>query len=85
MVRNVRLCVVFMSPEYANSPNCCVEFWEAVQEPQKLVVCTLRSMPPETQRYLAALAGSGARLCNGFDELLPILNSLITDTEDMGA
>ena len=56
-----------------------------MQEPQKLVVCTLRTMPPETQRYLAALAASGVRLCNGFDELLPILNALITDTEDLGA
>ena len=31
MVRDVQKCIVFLSKEYASSPNCCVEFWEAMQ------------------------------------------------------
>jgi hypothetical protein len=83
MVRHVRMCVVFMSPEYANSPNCCVEFWEAVQYPEKLIICIMRPMSDSAMEYLHGLTKAGTIICEGLDALLPILDSTITDTEDI--
>jgi hypothetical protein len=50
-----------------NSPNCCIEFWEAVQYPEKLVICVLRPVP-EIAAFLEGLKLANARVCEGFDE-----------------
>jgi hypothetical protein len=36
MVRACFRSIVFLSKSYISSPNCCIEFWEAAQFPEKL-------------------------------------------------
>jgi hypothetical protein len=90
MVRNVYKCVIFMSPEYCASPNCMVEFWEAVQQPHKLIICVLPSpagarLHVDIRRYLRELADKGATMCDGLDELIPLLHEQIEDSTDADA
>ena len=101
MVRCVNRVVVFLSPgkhlctfftnlEYIDSPNCCVEFWEAMQAPNKVLVCILKPLNDGIMRYLEE---KQVKICFGFDEyffcashnasrLLLILHAELEDTQD---
>ena len=81
-MRNVYRAVVFLSPAYIKSPNCCIEFWEAVQRPEKLTICIMQELPPGVMRYLMKLIARGATVVTGLDELIPKLNDLIENTRD---
>jgi hypothetical protein len=48
------LCIHSCSA-YITSPNCCVEFWEAVQYPNKLIICVLEPLPADVMTYLKLL------------------------------
>ncbi len=76
MVRQVQRCIVFLSSEYAKSPNCCVEFWEAVQLPEKLIICTLDAVPDSVMDWLHGL---GVKTVTGIDGLIPLLHDMYTN------
>lgn len=68
MVNRVYRVVVFLSPAYISSPNCCVELMEAAQHPEKLVVCILKDCDPAVYDYLDTLKAKGAKICFGMKE-----------------
>ncbi len=73
IVRSVFRCVVFLTEEYTQSPNCCIEFLEAIHYPRKLIVCVLESTnkwPKDSTVwvYLKQLQLRGAKVFSGFDE-----------------
>ncbi len=85
MVRLVHRCVVFLSPAYMDSPNCCVEFWEAVQRPNNLIICVLEPCPA-VMDYLHVLEVKGAKLVTGgISALIPVLDAMLADTTDISA
>jgi len=79
--------VVFLSNPYIKSPNCCVEIQEAIRNPNKMTVCVLEPLPQGVMNYLAFLAKDHPhfKLCQGIDELLPILDDEVNDDEDQRA
>lgn len=84
MVRSVYKCVVFISTEYIKSPNCCVEFWEAAQYPEKLIICVLDKLPDDVQAYLDKLV-LPEQMVHSLEEVIPLLNQHINDDKDMAA
>jgi hypothetical protein len=84
MVNRVHRCVVFLSPAYIGSPNCCVEFHEAVQWPEKLLICILQPVP-QLDSFLQTLEQRGAVVVNGMRELIAQLDKEICDVNDANA
>lgn len=84
MVNRVLRCVVFLSPAYIASPNCCVELHEAVQWPDKLVICILEPVPAMEQ-FLRELEDNGAIIVHGLRELIYELDAQICDVNDSAA
>ena len=84
MVNRVYRCVVFLSPAYINSANCCVEFYEAVQFPEKLVICILQPVP-ELREFLAMLESRGAVVVVGMRALIAQLDDELCDVNDSAA
>ena len=84
MVNRVHRCVVFLSPAYIASPNCCVEFHEAVQWPEKLVICILQPVP-SLNPFLAQLEAKGAVIVHGLRELIVRLDEELCDTNNASA
>ena len=78
-VRCVNKVIIFLSPEYTESPNCCVEFWEAMQVKSKVLICILKPMSKAVMEYLEK---EKVNICFGFDELIPILHASLEDTSD---
>ncbi len=83
MVNRVHRVVVFLSKPYVTSPNCCVEIAEAVLHPEKLIVCVLDDVDPNIVTYLKNLKGT--RVCNGFEELIGMLDVELQDVSDARA
>lgn len=84
MVNRVHRCVVFLSPAYISSPNCCVEFHEAVQWPEKLLICILQPVP-QLAEFLSTLESRGAVIVTGLHALISRLDDEICDVNDSSA
>lgn len=84
MVNRVHRCVVFLSPAYIASPNCCVEFHEAVQWPEKLLICILQPVP-QLDSFLQTLEQRGAVVVIGMRALIAQLDKEICDVNDASA
>ena len=52
MVHRVARVVVFLSPAYCSSPNCAVEFLEAIQDASKCLICVLEDIDPSIIEFL---------------------------------
>jgi len=75
MVHRVYRCVVFLSKKYLTSPNCAVELLEAVQTPDKLIICYLEDLGPEVEKYFEELGkDTKMRICRGMDQVIPIIH-----------
>ncbi len=84
MVSSVHRCVVFLSPEYISSPNCCIEWWEAVQRPEKMIIVVMKPLGQAIMSYLEVLQAKGAVLVEGgIDGAIPVIAKEITNSEDM--
>ena len=84
MVNRVHRCVVFLSPTYIASANCCVEFHEAVQWPEKLVICILQPVP-QLEPFLQMLQSRGAVVVVGLRALITQLDNELCDVNDSAA
>ena len=59
---------LFINQAYIKSPNCCVEFWEAVQTPKRLIICVLEPLPVDIENYIHQLEKEGTKVVNGILE-----------------
>jgi hypothetical protein len=84
MVNRVHRTVVFLSPAYISSPNCCVEFHEAVQWPKKLLICIMQPVP-QLAEFISQLESQGAVVVTGLRALIAQLDDEICDVNDSSA
>jgi hypothetical protein len=70
---------VFLCKEYAASANCCIEIWEAIQTPSCLIICCLDDVPPLIRSFFLERK---VQVVDGPDELIPLLNKIVTDKND---
>jgi hypothetical protein len=52
------------------------ELWEAVQNPRRLIVCTLDDVPPHILEYFSE---KEVEVVTGIDSLIPRLDQIICD------
>jgi len=84
MVNRVYRVVIFLSPAYIQSPNCCVEFHEAAQWPEKLLLCILQPVP-QLEPFLHELESRGAVVVYGLRACIEQLDAEVCDVNDAAA
>lgn len=85
IVAKVFKVVIFLTPAYCASPNCCVELIEAVQTPAKCIFCIIRPVNVHVLTYLQTLKAQGATVCVGLSSLITLLDVQLQDTDDFTA
>jgi hypothetical protein len=79
MVHRVARVVVFLSPAYCNSPNCAVEFVEAIQQPKKCLVCVVQDVDPSIIEFLEE---HEIAIVYGFPALIEALDREVQDMQN---
>lgn len=82
-VARVQRVVVFLTAEYCRSANCCVEFFECVQHPKKLIICILNPIPQDVREFVEQyLVPNGSILCEGLVPLMHLLDQELQTMND---
>lgn len=82
MVNRVSRVVVFLSPAYCGSPNCAIEFVEAIQHPDKCLMCVVEPIDPSIIEFLEDM---DIPIVYGFPQLIDALDREVQDMRDTRA
>jgi hypothetical protein len=82
IAHRVSRVVIFLSPAYVTSPNCAVEFIQAIQAPHKCLVCVVEAVDPSILAFVTSL---GIPIVHGLHSLILTLDEELQDMQDQNA